>query len=298
MEKINIQSNINAIGRLNLIVRDKNGKIKSIHNCKNKITTNGLAVMANLMASSPTLTKPSYVEFGTGQGAAANWYVFTISTITGTTLVGDTFTNNSVTFTVVASINSTNTTLVCSGSGAPAASGTLTFSAGTGTNASNITFSAVSMNYIVTFSSANATIGAVYTSANSKTCTVQGTISSGTTLCISVAGVVAPTGNLSKSSGSGDATITTSAYVKEMGLLATFISSPARASVTAYTSSGAVLTYTGTFTGYAGTVTEIGLFNASSANVITMTNYLCFGGITVGTSDSISWTWTDTFSAS
>jgi hypothetical protein len=64
-------------------------------------------------------------------------YTFTISSASAT--IGATYTNNSQTFTVVNTIASA-TTLVCTGTGAPSSSGTLTKASGTG--ASTITFSA------------------------------------------------------------------------------------------------------------------------------------------------------------
>jgi hypothetical protein len=63
-------------------------------------------------------------------------YTFTVTSANAT--VGATFTNNSQTFTVLATITA-GTTLIASGTGAPAASGTLTKSAGTGD--ATITFS-------------------------------------------------------------------------------------------------------------------------------------------------------------
>lgn len=80
--------------------------------------------------------------FGTGltlkgPPAAPNTYIFTITS--GNATVGATYTNNAQTFTVLETIAS-QVTLVTSGTGAPAASGTLTKSAGTGD--ATITFSA------------------------------------------------------------------------------------------------------------------------------------------------------------
>jgi len=71
--------------------------------------------------------------------------------------------------------------------------------------------------YIFTVTSANATIGATYTN-NSNTYTVLATISSGTTLlvnCTTVGateGAPAASGTLTKATGTGDSTITFSAY--------------------------------------------------------------------------------------
>jgi hypothetical protein len=64
-----------------------------------------------------------------------------------------------------------------------------------------------------TVTSANATSGAVYTSANGQSFTIASTISSGTSLLVS--GSINPasfSGTLTKVSGTGDATITYSAF--------------------------------------------------------------------------------------
>jgi hypothetical protein len=66
-------------------------------------------------------------------------YVFTCSSANAT--VGSTYTNNGQTFTVLATI-AAGLTLLCSGTGAPSASGTLTKATGTGD--ATITFSAES----------------------------------------------------------------------------------------------------------------------------------------------------------
>lgn len=74
----------------------------------------------------------------------ANAYTFTVSTITITPLVGATYTNNGVTFTIVGTnlagtAGSIAGTIVATGSSIPTASGTLVKTAGTGD--ANITFS-------------------------------------------------------------------------------------------------------------------------------------------------------------
>lgn len=66
-----------------------------------------------------------------------NYYTFTVTSANAT--AGATYTNNSKTFTVVTTIAS-GTTLVCTGTGAPSSSGTLTKASGTGD--ATITFSA------------------------------------------------------------------------------------------------------------------------------------------------------------
>lgn len=71
------------------------------------------------------------------RGTVSRSYTFTITS--GNATIGATYTNNSVTFTVVATIAAA-TTLLMTGPGAPAASGTLTKATGTGD--ATITFSA------------------------------------------------------------------------------------------------------------------------------------------------------------
>lgn len=70
------------------------------------------------------------------RGSVNTVYVFTVTTANAT--IGATYTNNTQTFTVQATLTS-GTTLICSGTGAPAASGTLTKASGTGDT--TITFS-------------------------------------------------------------------------------------------------------------------------------------------------------------
>lgn len=72
-----------------------------------------------------------------GTALKNNQYIFTVTSANAT--VGATYTNNGVTFTVVNTI-AAQTILVCTASGAPTASGTLTKASGTGD--SSITFSA------------------------------------------------------------------------------------------------------------------------------------------------------------
>jgi hypothetical protein len=73
-----------------------------------------------------------------GSVGSALGYSFTVTSANATQ--GATYTNNSVTFTVLSTISG-GTTLVCSGASAPLASGTLTKASGTGD--ATITFSAV-----------------------------------------------------------------------------------------------------------------------------------------------------------
>ena len=64
--------------------------------------------------------------------------------------------------------------------------------------------------FTFTVTSANATVGAVYTN-NGQSFTVLNTIASGTTLVVSGTGAPTASGTLTKASGTGDATITFSA---------------------------------------------------------------------------------------
>lgn len=106
--------------------------------------------------------------FGTGltlkgTPAAGGTYIFTITS--GNATAGATYTNNSVTFTVVETI-SAQTTLVTTAASAPTASGTLTKASGTGD--ATITFSAFSQNglhYSTPATAANSALTVDMTSA-------------------------------------------------------------------------------------------------------------------------------------
>ncbi len=80
---------------------------------------------------------PTMQKFTSGSGTYNKDYTFIITS--GSATVGATYTNNSITFTVYATVSSA-TQVVMSGSGAPTANGTLTKATGTGD--STLTFSA------------------------------------------------------------------------------------------------------------------------------------------------------------
>ena len=86
---------------------------------------------------------------------APTQYTFTVTSANAT--VGATYSNNSQTFTVTSTIVA-GTTLVCTGTGAPSASGTLTLVSGTGD--ATIAFSAFTQSTHVTMSNAATTTGA------------------------------------------------------------------------------------------------------------------------------------------
>lgn len=93
-------------------------------------------------AAAPTfaaLTSPTIQKFTASPTGATN-YAFTI-TSGNTASVGAVYTNNGQSFTLLAALLVGDTILYCSGTGTPAASGTLTYSSGTHTGG-NITFSA------------------------------------------------------------------------------------------------------------------------------------------------------------
>lgn len=71
--------------------------------------------------------------------------------------------------------------------------------------------------FAFTVSSANATVGATYTN-NGQTFTVQTTIAAQTALVCTGTGVPLASGTLTKASGTGDATITFSAYAVNAGI--------------------------------------------------------------------------------
>jgi hypothetical protein len=84
------------------------------------------------------LAPPTMQSFTSSSGTYNKNYTFVISS--GSATVGATYTNNAITYTVYATVSSA-TLVVMSGSGAPAASGTLTKASGTGD--STLTFSSV-----------------------------------------------------------------------------------------------------------------------------------------------------------
>jgi hypothetical protein len=107
------------------------------HTASQYYGTNASSVLGyfNLPAAG-TGTAPTLQSF-----KAANYYTFTVTSANAT--VGATYTNNTQTFTVVYTI-AAGTTLVCSATGAPTASGTLTKATGTGD--ATITYSAEAAN--------------------------------------------------------------------------------------------------------------------------------------------------------
>lgn len=97
-------------------------------------TLTGTLTSGNLINTA--FTAPTFQGYTSSSGTYNLPYVFTITS--GSATVGATYTNNSVTFTVYATVSSL-TQVIMSGSSAPSASGTLTKSTGTGD--STITFS-------------------------------------------------------------------------------------------------------------------------------------------------------------
>lgn len=89
------------------------------------------------------------VRIGQISYGTPNFYIFTVTPVAVT--VGATYTNNGYTFTALNALgtNGADVKLYCLGTGAPAASGTLTYSAGGGVNTGNVTFSAQS-NVLIT----------------------------------------------------------------------------------------------------------------------------------------------------
>jgi hypothetical protein len=74
-------------------------------------------------------SSPTFRKFTSGSGTYNKSYTFNI--VSGSATIGATYTNNAVTFTVYATVAS-SVKVVMSGSGAPASSGTLTKTSGTG----------------------------------------------------------------------------------------------------------------------------------------------------------------------
>lgn len=110
------------------------------------------------------------------------------------------------------------------------ASGSITFAQSTNYqlgiifNPSAVLFygAAFRTDYTFTVTAANATRGAIYTN-NGKTFTVMNTIAGATTLTMTGSGDPAASGTLTKSSGTGDATITFSTFSSGFGIRAQLI---------------------------------------------------------------------------
>lgn len=115
-----------------------NSNVGSFTNANITVNAKGLITAAsNGSAATPSYLSPTVRKFTSGSGTYDLMYAFTISS--GSATVGATYTNNSVTFTVYATVSSA-TLVYMSGSGAPTSSGTLTKASGTGD--STLTFSA------------------------------------------------------------------------------------------------------------------------------------------------------------
>jgi len=144
---------------------DKYGREKERRLLKNVVTTAGKTGIANQMKDTPTLPRMGWSELGTSATVQ-----FTVTSANAT--VGATYTNNGVTFTVLATIAG-GTTLYCSTSGSSnaAASGTLTKSGGTGD--SSITFASWVYGGWVLQLLLNAYIAGSRTAFDSKTATTN-----------------------------------------------------------------------------------------------------------------------------
>ena len=101
----------------------------------------------SILSSATITTTVGDTPTNTGLFVPVDTYTFTISA--HTVYIGDQYTNNGQTFTVLEILGSTS--ILCTGTGSPTASGTLTFSSGTGSG--NLTFSHSTTNnnrYIIT----------------------------------------------------------------------------------------------------------------------------------------------------
>jgi hypothetical protein len=157
MNHNDIKVNVNML----ISLLDSKGNLKDSCFLHNVMTTAGKNAIADQILATPTLAKIGWCELGTSATVA-----FTVTSANAT--VGATFTNNGVTFTVLATIAG-GTTLYCSTSGysTAAASGTLTKASGTGD--STITFSAWAYGGWTGQSLLNAYISESRTAFDSKT---------------------------------------------------------------------------------------------------------------------------------
>ena len=131
MKRNKLKLNTNML----LQLYDRNGKLKDLRELHNVVTTQGKYAIADQLLAAPTFPKVGWCELGISATV-----VFTVTAANATAAA--TYTNNGVTFTVLATIAG-GTILYCStsGSSTAAASGTLTKASGTGD--ATITFSAV-----------------------------------------------------------------------------------------------------------------------------------------------------------
>ena len=63
--------NLALTGHIKLDLYDENGELKDTREGKNTVTTLALAMMADLVAGTPAISKPTYMELGTGTGQGA-----------------------------------------------------------------------------------------------------------------------------------------------------------------------------------------------------------------------------------
>lgn len=125
--------------------------------------------------------------------------------------------------------------------------------------------------YIFTITSGNATAGATYTN-NTQTFTVLETIAAGTTLVTSSTGAPTASGTLTKATGTGDATITFSAF-GQSGLNYTTPSTTANANLTTNMTS-AIAIGSGVAVWFGATGPEASGKATSSTAATTYTNFL------------------------
>lgn len=145
---------------------------------------------------------------------------FTFTIASGSASTGATYTNNGGTFTIAAGVSAaTSVTATYNDAALPALVGTLTKASGSGD--ATITFSTFrsfdSLNYQFLVSAANATAGATYTN-NGQTFTVSNTIVGNTVLSALGTADPAGAGTLTYATGTGDATLTFSAFTVTQAL--------------------------------------------------------------------------------
>lgn len=151
-----------ALGQSYVIVNNSTGAVTVNNNggtTQVVMTANSQAILTCTSISSGngvwslSYTYNNLGFYRAGQQSILQTYTFTVTSANAT--VGATFTNNGQTFTVINTI-AAGTTLVCNGTGAPTASGTLTKASGTGD--ATITFAsstnALPTSQVINFSSA------------------------------------------------------------------------------------------------------------------------------------------------
>lgn len=129
-----INEKFNAVGTLEIVLRDADGNIKEVRKLKNIITDVGKAFIAGRMSASGTPTAMSHMAIGTGTTAAAAGQTTLVTESARSALSSTTVSTNTVTYAATFGAGS--------GTGAVTEAGILN-AASAGTMLNRTTFSAI-----------------------------------------------------------------------------------------------------------------------------------------------------------